>query len=348
MLVVERTSIGLKLHNSSRGPVCVRVARVQGEDRCWFARPEQCETLHDGESADFAEPSTDHAGGCPSGALEFRVGRPLDDGTTWWTDSALAEFAANTKELEDGDLDNAPPWEDVVSPVDWHHTDRNRVETWRRHSSEYVDKAKTLEEARILAGDTTPIPTRKSFATQLQTLRKLEREKTWSDLAEAGAIGEPGEMPPMFVVDDRRGTVTMRNISEFQYSVKLKRSTNRIDPMRTYNPCMFNVEFMQVSAGNTIEFSGFPESCEAGPLRFKISSQGREQNIEWWSRAAIEEYKEEAAFSAQLNAREGHYPPVDEIAGQMRGFPAVLKDTGRAERWHREMDHFKEVRRAHN
>jgi hypothetical protein len=350
MLVVEKTEIGLKLHHFGDGPMCVRVARVEDGERCWFARAEECETLRNGESVDFVEPATDHAGGCPNGTLEFRVGKPLGSGTTWWTDSALEEFAANTQALEDGDIDGPPPWEDggdAEAPRRGERRGENRVEYWRSQNARFEEAAKIREEARILAGEEDPMPTRESFARQLETLLRLEREKLWADLEFAGAIGEPGDMPPMFVVVDRRGTVTLKNITELSYSVMLKRSTNHIDPMRTYNPCRFNVESFQVRKGGGIEFSGFPESCDAGPLRFQIRSEDSQDPIEWWSRAAIEEYKEKSAFNAILTAREGSGPkPVNEIVWQIRHLPPLLNDTGRAERWRRAIEEFKGLRRA--
>ena len=350
MLVVERTTIGLKLHHFGDGPMCVRVARVEDGNRCWFARPGECEILRGEDSVDFVEPSTEHAGGCPNGSLEFRVGKPLGSGTTWWTDSALAEFAANTQALEDGDLDEPPAWEESGGPGDSADRAGNRVGSWREDNARYDEAAKIREEARILAGEPDPIPTQASFARQLETLQRLEREKLWSDLEQAGAIGEPGDMPPMFVVVDRRGTVTVKNISERYFSVMIKRSTNHVDPMRTHNPCSFSVESYMVQAGGGAEFYGFPEGCDAGPLRFKVTSnpEGGTEPIEWWSRAAIKEYKDTAAHYAMLTARDGSGPKrVNEIVWQMRHLPPILNDTGRAERWRREIEHFKELRRSH-
>jgi hypothetical protein len=348
MLVVERTDIGLKLHHFGDGPMCVRVARVEDGERCWYARAEECEVLRGGESVDFVEPVADHAGGCPNGTLEFRVGKPLGSGTTWWTDSALEEFAANTEALEDGDLDEPPVWEDSGNP---HAADRssNRVESWRSQNARFAEAAKIREDARILAGEEDPIPTQASFAKQLETLQRLEREKLWADLEFAGAIGEPGEMPPMFVVNDRRGTVTVKNISGQYFSVMIKRSTNYIDPMRTHNPCSFSVESYMVQTGGGAEFYGFPDGCEAGPLRFKVTSYPEPgvDPIEWWSRAAMEEEKERAALYATLSARDGSGPKrVNEIVWQMRHFPPILNDTGRGERWRRKIEEFRELRRG--
>ena len=151
----------------------------------------------------------------------------------------------------------------------------------------------------------------------------------------------------MFVVIDRRGEVRVQNISERSFSVMLKRSTNRIDPMRTHNPCMFNVEYAQINAGGGYEFSGFPEGCEAGPLRFHVHSEGSADSLEWWSRTAIEEYQEKSAFNAQLIAREGHGPKrVHELVWQMRSFPPILNDTERAERWRREIEQLTALRRS--
>jgi hypothetical protein len=349
MLVVEKTDIGLKLHHFGDGPMCVRVARVEDGERCWFARAEECEILRDGESVDFVEPVTDHAGGCPNGTLEFRVGKPLGSGTTWWTDSALAEFAANTQALEDGDLDEPPPWEDGGGSDGSADRSGNRVESWRSKNAQDEEAAKIREDARLLAGEEDPIPTQASFARQLETLQKLEREKLWADLEFAGAIGEPGDMPPMFVVTDRRGTVIMKNISGQYFSVRMKRSTNYIDPMRTYNPCRYNVESFMVQDGGYAEFDGFPERCEAGAMRIVVTSNPEPgvDPIEWWSREAIEEDKERAALYATLRAREGSGPMrVNEIVWQMRHLPPRLNDTGRAERWRRKIEEFKQLRRA--
>jgi hypothetical protein len=349
MLVVEKTGIGLKLHHFGDGPMCVRVARVESGERCWFARVEECEILRDGESVDFVEPVTDHAGGCPNGTLEFRVGKPLGSGTTWWTDSALEEFAANTQALEDGDLDEPPPWEDGGGLDGSADRSADRVDSWRSQNARFDEAAKIREEARLLAGEQDPIPTQASFAKQLETLQRLEREKLWSDLEEAGAIGEPGDMPPMFVVTDRRGTVTVKNISGQYFSVMIKRSTNHVDPMRTHNPCSFSVESYMVNAGGGAEFYGFPEHCEAGPLRFKVTSNPESgvEPIEWWSRTAIEEDKQRAALYATLNARGGSGTKrVNEIVWQMRHLPPILNDTGRAERWRKKIEEFKELRRA--
>jgi hypothetical protein len=48
-----------------------------------------------------------------------------------------------------------------------------------------------------------------------------------------------------------------------------------------------------------------------------------------------------------LIAREGSGPKrVNEIVWQMRHLPPILNDTGRAERWRRAIEEFKELRRA--
>jgi hypothetical protein len=333
MLVVEGTSIGLILHNFSDAALCVAVARVADEERCPLGPPDDCSVVRAHDSREFVGAPQDTSGACATGALEFRVGKPFDTELVWWTDSALAEFAAETATLREAADEQA--LQSGRAELDEMKRQARWIERLELDVAGYREQAAIRREAMALAGLETLTPTRTDFQRALDRLRALNLDKLFADLEAAGAVGGPGEAPPMLTVTQSGDDVSVTNLTDARVNAHLKRVGD--GGVR----CLFEYDAGKIiDAGQTVayHYSGDPR-CAAGRLQFKVTSEHQDPSaLQWWSQDAIDDFRATEARNAQLmrsdvDQRILAARSTPEVVGQMRHYPPMLNDQERAGRW---------------
>jgi hypothetical protein len=154
---------------------------------------------------------------------------------------------------------------------------------------------------------------------------------TWrADLESAGAVGEPGEIPPLLAVEERaRNRVIVRNTATRPVCVTVLRAARLSDTR--YERCEgFETACRELAPGAQREFilyySGSSLACTEGRLAFQIGTP-LQPEPSWWTRSELEWLATRPAPGI------GAGYSTDHLRAEAAVLESLAVEAGRAQRW---------------
>jgi hypothetical protein len=188
----------------------------------------------------------------------------------------------------------------------------------------------TKGERQRLRGDesATEVPVRDVSVEELLARRRDAGYKWFADIEDAGAHGPAGVEPPMLIVEDQRGTVSIENISD--------RAIACIALQRGQSSCALESELPECTPleprdSRVYRLSGAAD-CGNLPVEYRIGSLEFPE-VSWWSDSAL------ARWRHDLDAVEAGSEFARDSGDAVRRaelfyrYEAQLADVSRASQW---------------
>jgi hypothetical protein len=227
----------------------------------------------------------------------------------------------------------------LVGVGSWHFGQR-QTKTAAVAAANAKQEAILAEAAEVRAGEIAieeEIRGKADLRAKLAALSVRAHEKWRADIEAAGALGAPGEIPPMLAISEAGpGMKSVKNLSPLKVCVNIARVVHK-EGSGIYERCAFDAsrECTVIMPGRARDFRQYPSpsyACAAGLLEFRVGTP-LDPEPSWWSRSGIEDYDRNPPDpqATYANLTELH------VRGESAILEKIVAETGRAERWKREL-----------
>lgn len=228
------------------------------------------------------------------------------------------------------------------------YTDRRNAETGarivadlkmreQREQELQLREAQTMAQARELA-ELKELEEHDDAVSRLVELTLQTHERWQADLRTAGAIGFERDLPPMLqIVDDGIHQKKVTNLAPRKVCVKITRAI-RHPGSQDYLRCPQDRagECVEIQRGGSAHLGVYPhatnEACRHGQLEYRVGTP-LQPEPSWWSVSALADLEVSAR---DFEARYADMSTLD-LRSEILRLEKMLEDTGRAERWKREL-----------